>query len=115
MKNRQSIASLIAAAALAMASAGAVNAQNSPPADAPNAAMPAPGAAADDATITKSVKAALAEDKELQALKLNVSTAQGVVKISGMVPSADVSKRATQIAATVPGVKDVKSDLKVKG
>jgi hyperosmotically inducible protein len=70
--------------------------------------------AADDATITTMVKAALIEDKQVKALKIRVNTEQGVVKMSGTVPNAEVGKRALQLAAGVQGVKDIKSELKVK-
>lgn len=64
--------------------------------------------------ITTMVKAALVEDKKVQSLKISVTTEQGVVKMSGTVPSAEVGKRALQLAAGVQGVQDVKSELKVK-
>ena len=64
--------------------------------------------------ITTMVKAALVEDKQVQALKISVTTKQGVVKMSGTVPNAEVGKRALQLAAGVQGVKDVKSELKLK-
>jgi hyperosmotically inducible protein len=81
-------------------------------------AGPAPSATsayADDSMITTMVKAALLEDKQVQSLKISVSTAQGVVKMSGTVPSADVGRHALQLAAAVQGVKEVKNDLKLKG
>jgi hyperosmotically inducible protein len=80
-----------------------------------NSATGAPSAYADDAMITTMVKTALVEDKQVQALKISVTTEQGVVKMSGTVPSVEVGKRALQLAAGVQGVKDVKNDLKVKG
>ena len=79
------------------------------------ATTPSPTSAyADDAMITTMVKAALVADKQVQSLKINVTTEQGVVKMSGTVPNAEVGKRALQLAASVQGVKDVQSDLKVK-
>ncbi|MEO6353563.1 MAG: BON domain-containing protein [Burkholderiaceae bacterium] len=70
---------------------------------------------ADDAMITTKVKAALIEDKQVKSLKIRVSTEEGVVKMSGVVPNADLGNRALQLAATVQGVKGVKNDLKLKG
>lgn len=105
----------VSAQAADLGSTAATNAAT--PTTAPGAADSASGASAyaDDAMITSMVKAALVEDKQIQALKINVTTEQGVVKMSGTVPSAEAGKRALQIAASVQGVKDVKNDLKIKG
>ncbi|MEO8407288.1 MAG: BON domain-containing protein [Oxalobacteraceae bacterium] len=75
---------------------------------------PSPSAYADDAMITTMVKTALVEDKQVKSLKINVTTEQGVVKMSGTVPSVEVGKRVLQLAAGVQGVKDIKNGLKVK-
>lgn len=77
-------------------------------------AVGATSAYADDAMITTMVKAALVEDKQVQSLKISVSTEKGVVKMSGVVPTAEVGQRALQLAAGVQGVQDIKSELKVK-
>lgn len=81
----------------------------------PTGAVGATSAYADDAMITTMVKAALIEDKQVKSLKIKVSTEQGVVKMSGTVPNAEVGNRALQLATTIQGVKGVKNDLKVKG
>lgn len=78
-------------------------------------AVGATSAYADDAMITTMVKTALIEDKQVRSLKISVTTEQGVVKMSGTVPNAEVGNRALQLATTVQGVKGVKNDLKVKG
>ncbi|MDP3844753.1 MAG: BON domain-containing protein [Oxalobacteraceae bacterium] len=78
-------------------------------------AVGATSAYADDAMITTMVKTALIEDKQVKSLKISVTTEQGVVKMSGTVPNAEVGNRALQLATTVQGVKGVKNDLKVKG
>lgn len=106
----------VSAQAADLGSTAATNAAS--PTTAPGAANSATGATAayaDDAMITTKVKTALVEDKQVQALKISVTTEQGVVKMSGTVPSVEVGKRALQLAAGVQGVKDVKNDLKVKG
>lgn len=106
----------VSAQAADLGSTAATNAAT--PTTAPGAVNSATGATSaysDDAMITTMVKTALVEDKQVQALKISVTTEQGVVKISGTVPSAEVGKRALQLAAGVQGVKDVKNDLKVKG
>ncbi len=77
-------------------------------------AVGATSAYADDAMITTMVKAALVEDEQVQSLKISVSTEQGIVKMSGVVPTAEVGQRALQLAAGVQGVQDIKSELKVK-
>ena len=129
MKNQKTLSRLLTAALVSLASVAAVSvqAQSAPPADAtgqPAATMGGsatpgvPGAGssyADDAMITAKVKAALIEDKEVQAVKIDVKTTQGVVVMSGTVPNAAVGKRALQLASSVQGVRDVKSELKVKG
>lgn len=138
MQNHKMLSRLLAAALLSLASVAAVSVQAAAPTDAtspPGAASAsgaasAPGAAsagaasapgagatsayADDAMITTMVKAALVEDKQVQSLKISVSTEKGVVKMSGTVPNADVGNRALQLAAGVQGVKDVKNELKLK-
>lgn len=125
MQNQKTLSRLLTAALVSLASVAAVSVHAAPPADATTkpavtgSATPAvPGATsafADDAMITTKVKAALIEDKDVQSLKISVSTAKGVVLISGTVPSAAVAKRALKLAASVQGVKDVKSELKVEG
>lgn len=126
MQNHKMLSRLFATAIVSLAAvsvqaadlsgSAAVNAASSTVAPgAENSATGAPSAYVDDAMITTRVKAALVEDKQVQSLKISVTTEQGVVKISGTVPSVEVGKRALQIAAGVQGVKDVRNDLKVKG
>lgn len=66
-----------------------------------------------DATITTKVKAALAADDQLSALKIEVDTVQGVVSLSGPAPSADAAERATMLARAVEGVTAVQNRLVV--
>lgn len=126
MQNHKMLSRLFATAIVSLAavsvqaadlgSSTATNAATST--TAPGAAKSATGATsayADDAMITTMVKTALIEDKQVQSLKISVTTEQGVVKMSGIVPNVEVGKRALQLAAGVQGVKDVKNDLKVKG
>jgi hyperosmotically inducible protein len=68
--------------------------------------------AVDDATITARVKTALLNDPNVGALKIDVSTTAGVVAISGSVRSRTEEQRAIAVARQVPGVKDVRSDLR---
>lgn len=68
----------------------------------------------DDATITSKVKTALAADKDLAAIQIDVDTKNGVVTLTGPAPSADARKRATDVAKNVKGVSSVNNQLTVK-
>ena len=59
------------------------------------------------------MKIELLSDAELGALRLQVSTLDGVVTLAGTVPSAADVDRATAAARRVHGVRGVKSELKV--
>ena len=69
------------------------------------------GGAMDDATITARVKTALLNDQQVGATKIDVSTTNGVVTISGTVRNRAEEARAIELARKTPGVKDVKSEL----
>jgi osmotically-inducible protein OsmY len=76
---------------------------------------PTAGAAIDDATITAGVKTMLLNDAQVNATKMDVSTVNGVVTISGSVRSKAEEARAIELARQVAGVKDVRSTLQVSG
>ena len=67
-----------------------------------------------DTTITATVSAGLAKDPELSAIKIDVDTKDGVVKLSGPAPSLSARERATEIAKAVKGVTSVDNQLAVK-
>ncbi|WP_077035638.1 BON domain-containing protein [Pelomonas sp. KK5] len=67
-----------------------------------------------DATITASVKAELARDPSLSALKINVDTRDGLVELNGSAPDDAAKDRATRLAAGVKGVLSVDNHLVVK-
>ncbi|MBS0392711.1 MAG: BON domain-containing protein [Proteobacteria bacterium] len=67
----------------------------------------------DDAAITTKVKAGLAQDMDLSALKIDVGTSAGVVTLSGPVKSEQARERAGQIAQGVSGVSSVVNKLTV--
>ena len=67
----------------------------------------------DDAAITAQVKTTLLNDTQLNATKIDVSTSNGVVTISGTVRSQPEQERAVQLARRVNGVRDVKANLTV--
>jgi hyperosmotically inducible protein len=68
----------------------------------------------DDATITAKVNAALAADKNLSAVRIDVDTKNGVVTLTGPAPSPEASAQATKIAKNVKGVTSVENKLTVK-
>lgn len=69
----------------------------------------------DDATLTTKVKSALASDGDVTlANKVSVETGQGVVQLSGFVPSVADKDRAEMIARNVQGVHSVKNSLVVQ-
>jgi hyperosmotically inducible protein len=66
-----------------------------------------------DAAITTAVKTKFLADKEINGLAIKVETANGVVKLTGDVPSHNMIEHATHVAEDVDGVKAVNSELKV--
>ena len=67
----------------------------------------------DDAAITGKVKALYAKDKTVSALKINVDTDKGVVKLSGNAKSKEEAAKAVELAKSVHGVTSVKNDIAV--
>lgn len=72
------------------------------------------GQSIDDAAITTALKGKYVLDDELKAHDINVDTVNGVVTLTGAAPSQAAIERATSIAKTVDGVKDVQNQLTVK-
>lgn len=72
-------------------------------------------AAAQDATITASIKTELARDPSLSALKINVDTKDRLVELRGTAPDPASRDRATRIALAVKGVLSVDNKLVVPG
>jgi len=68
----------------------------------------------DDATITARVKTRFAEDQTVAATRIQVETLKGVVQLSGFATSETERQRAAQIAAAVPGVKQVQNSVVVQ-
>ena len=68
----------------------------------------------DDAAITAAVSAGLAMDSDLSAIKINVTTAAGVVNLKGPAPTAEAKARAGEIAKAVKGVASVENRLDVR-
>jgi hyperosmotically inducible protein len=74
-----------------------------------------PAATTDDATISTRVKTALLNEPGVNATAINVQSASGVVTLSGEVKSNEEEQKAIATARQIPGVRDVKSQLKVGG
>lgn len=68
----------------------------------------------DDAVITTSVKAELAKDSSLSALKIDVDTTDGRVALKGKAPSNEARAHATTLAQNVKGVVSVDNQLAVE-
>jgi len=64
--------------------------------------------------ITTEVKAAIATDKDLSAIKIDVDTHDGVVTLSGPAPTVAAKARASEIARNVKGVNSVNNQLTIK-
>jgi hyperosmotically inducible protein len=75
----------------------------------------APHQPADDFTISTKVKIELLADPQLGGLRLDVSTLNGIVTLTGTVPSQVDADRAAAAAKRVPGVRGVTPDLKIGG
>ena len=65
----------------------------------------------DDAQIVTKVNAALAADKDLSALKINVDSKSGMVTLKGKAPNAAAKDRASDLAKNVKDVKSVDNQL----
>ncbi len=91
-------------------SMGAAPAAALPP-SVPGALPPPVGGSEPDPQITAGVKARLAADTELRELRIDVDTRDGVVTLSGSVPTAAVRARAGEIAHAVKGVRRVNDQL----
>lgn len=74
------------------------------------------GQSVSDAWITTKVKSELATTKGVDSLSVTVSTANGVVTLTGVLPTKTEVRKAVAVAKSVKGVKDVDaSGLKAKG
>jgi hyperosmotically inducible periplasmic protein len=68
----------------------------------------------DDTAITTKVKAKFAGDKAVSVFDIHVETFKGVVQLSGFVASQQEETRAVELARSVPGVKGVEDNIRVK-
>ena len=70
---------------------------------------------ASNATLTTKVKTALAKGEGAKTMtNINVDSDNGVVTLKGKVDSAEMKKKAGEIAKQVDGVKSVKNELRIE-
>ncbi len=69
------------------------------------------GTALSDAAITAKVKAKYLDDSRLENSDISVTTANGVVSLTGTAPSSDAKSAAESIAKTVDGVLNVDNGI----
>jgi osmotically-inducible protein OsmY len=68
----------------------------------------------DDATITTRVKARMAEDPAVSAMRINVETLDGTVQLSGFAASQTEKDKAAMVARGVPEVRHVRNHIVVR-
>ncbi len=78
-----------------------------------SASLKSTGKVIDDTWITTKTKTALLAESDLKASGIQVETHDGVVALTGKVPSAAHSKKATMVARGIEGVTDVDNKLTV--
>jgi hyperosmotically inducible periplasmic protein len=67
-----------------------------------------------DARTTAAIKGKLLANRDLSALSISVNTTDGVVTLSGTVPSMEAVSKAMLLAIEIEGVREVISTLQVK-
>jgi hypothetical protein len=66
-----------------------------------------------DSAITARVTTALIKDPRIKANEIEVQTSEGRVTLNGLVDSAEMARRALEIARTTPGVRTIDDKLQV--
>ncbi|MBU3621810.1 BON domain-containing protein [Polynucleobacter sp. CS-Odin-A6] len=69
----------------------------------------------DNSVLTAKVKTAIFNEPTLKSSEITVETFKGEVQLSGFVSTTDQTKKAVEIAKSIPGVTAVKNDMRVKG
>lgn len=67
----------------------------------------------DDGSITARVKTAFLGDPLINLERIDVDTFKGMVTLSGQVKTKEAEAKAIELAKTIRGVTDVKSNLKI--
>lgn len=80
----------------------------------PNPTHETVGQGMSDTAITTKVKASLLEQKNLSSMHVHVRTREGVVRLTGSVPSAVQKQMAVDIVHGVTGVKSVENHLLIR-
>lgn len=80
---------------------------------APAATSESVGQHIDDGTVTTKVKAELLGAKNVKSTHIHVKTKNGIVWLSGSVPSSEDKTAAQDVVQNVSGVQGVKNHLKV--
>ncbi len=68
----------------------------------------------DDNILKARVNAALAKDPDTSAFAVDVDANRGTVLLGGFVASEAVRQRVTEVVTRVPGVRELKNNLRVK-
>src|SRR5262245_14246791 len=69
---------------------------------------------ASDSTITTTVKSKLASNPDTSALRIDIDTSNGVVTLSGAVPTAAEKAEAERVSRNTDGVRQVVNNLTVE-
>ncbi|PYQ21199.1 MAG: hypothetical protein DMF81_16155 [Acidobacteria bacterium] len=84
-----------------------------PAGQSPQQALGSVGEKLRGARTTGEVKAALELDRNLKSYSIDVGSNEGVVTLKGEVPREDFKAEAAQVAAAVPGVREVRNELRI--
>ena len=68
----------------------------------------------DDATITAKVKAKFAADSIVKALKVHVTTENGVVTLTGNVSDQKAADKIEKLASSIQEVQDVVNNIEIE-
>ncbi len=101
---------MLAASFYAPLSQGAADAPAASPMN-PNPTHETVGEGMSDTAITTKVKASLLEQKNLSSMHVHVRTREGVVRLTGSVPSAAEKQMAADVVHGITGVKSVENHL----
>ncbi len=108
MKAKPLLRSISVASFVALAAASATAVADSDRAEPHSSSV---GVAIDDATITGKVKTKYMQDSRLKHSDVSVTTANGVVTLTGSAPSSEAKNAAAELARSVEGVSSVENDI----